>query len=95
MEANKKLIISVDIKTTRSIEDISKAVIKGLYYGFDVRSVAAPMNVKINYCQETHINHEEGAERLRKIVEWMNSRNEHLNQNKNYLDLIEEFDKIK
>ncbi len=32
-----------------------------------------------------------GADKLRKIVEWMNKRPEHLNQNKSHLDLIVEY----
>jgi len=40
--------------------------------------------------QETIKN---GAEKLRNIVEWMNSRDEYLNENKSHLQLIKEFNK--
>jgi hypothetical protein len=52
MKMTKKIIISIDIETEYDIEAISTAVKKGLYYGLDVNRVAAPKDVKINYCQE-------------------------------------------
>jgi hypothetical protein len=52
MNTTKKIIISIDIETNCSMEKISSAIIKGLYYGLDVRRVASPQNVKINYFQE-------------------------------------------
>lgn len=36
----------------------------------------------------------DGAKKLRAVVDWMNSRNEHLNQGKSHLELITEFNKI-
>jgi len=48
----KKIIISVDIDTTSTMEEIAAAVKKGLYYGLDVKRVAPPKDIKINYCQE-------------------------------------------
>ncbi len=34
-----------------------------------------------------------GSEKLRNVVEWMNSRDEYLNENKSHLQLIKEFNK--
>jgi hypothetical protein len=52
MKTTKKIIISIDVETEYDIEVISAAVKKGLYYGLDVKRVAAPKDVKVNYCQE-------------------------------------------
>ena len=52
MKTTKKIIISVDVDTEYGIDEISAAVKKGLYYGLDVKRVAAPKDVKVNYCQE-------------------------------------------
>lgn len=35
-----------------------------------------------------------GAEYFRALVDWMNNRNEHLNQNKSNLELMAEFNKV-
>jgi len=50
----KKMIISLDIETSKDIETIIKALKKGIYMGLDSPTyrVAAPKNVKINYCVE-------------------------------------------
>jgi hypothetical protein len=52
MKTTKKIIISIDVETEYGMEEISAAVKKGLYYGLDVKRVAAPKDVKVNYCQE-------------------------------------------
>ena len=35
-----------------------------------------------------------GAEYFRALVDWMNTRNEHLNQNKSTIQLMKEFNKV-
>lgn len=37
----------------------------------------------------------DGATKLREVVEWMNNRNEYLNENKSHLELIKEFNNEK
>ena len=49
-----KMIISVDIETTKTVEEVKKALQRGIYRGLDTEPnyIAQPKNVKINYCQE-------------------------------------------
>ena len=46
------MIISIDIETDKNIEDIQKALKKGVVYGLDVKRIAPPSKVRVNYCQE-------------------------------------------
>jgi hypothetical protein len=48
----KTMIISIDIDTEKSIKEIQIALKKGVFYGLDVKNVASPLKVRINYCQE-------------------------------------------
>lgn len=48
----KKMLISLDIETDKTVEEIATALKKGIYYGLDIKGVARPLKVKINYCQE-------------------------------------------
>jgi hypothetical protein len=48
----KKLIISLDIETDKNMDKIQNAIKRGIYYGLDIKRVAEPKKVKINYCQE-------------------------------------------
>lgn len=43
---------------------------------------------------ETEKQNYKGAEYFRALVEWLNNRNEHLNQDKSNLELMKEFNKI-
>ena len=43
---------------------------------------------------ETKEQNYRGAEYFRGLVEWMNNRNEHLNQGKSNLELMKEFNKV-
>ena len=49
-----KMIMSIDIKTAKSIDDVKRALERGVYRGLDTEPnyVAPPKDVKINYCQE-------------------------------------------
>jgi len=49
-----KMIISIDIETTKTIDEIKKALERGIYRGLDTEPnyVAPPKNVTINYCKE-------------------------------------------
>lgn len=54
MENKKKvtMLISIDIETNKSIEQITKALEKGIYRGLDTEPnyIASPKDVNINYC---------------------------------------------
>ena len=56
MEAKRtvKVVISIDVETTKSVEEIKRALERGIYRGLDTEPnyVAPPKDVKINYCQE-------------------------------------------
>lgn len=49
-----KMIISIDVETTKSVDEIKSALERGIYRGLDTEPnyVAPPKDVKINYCQE-------------------------------------------
>jgi hypothetical protein len=49
-----KMIISIDVDTTKSVDEIKRALERGIYRGLDTEPnyVAPPKDVKINYCQE-------------------------------------------
>lgn len=49
-----KMVVSIDIDTNKSIEEIKKALERGIYRGLDTEPnyIAAPTEVKINYCKE-------------------------------------------
>ena len=46
------ILISLDIETDKNIEEIKKAIERGIYWGLDVKNIAPPKKVKINYCQK-------------------------------------------
>jgi hypothetical protein len=48
------MLISVDITTSKSVDEISKALKRGIIRGLDTSPyiIAAPSDVKINFCQE-------------------------------------------
>ncbi len=46
----KQIIISLDVETDKEHEEIKKAITKGIYYGLDIKRIARPKKVKINYC---------------------------------------------
>ena len=46
------MIISIDIETEKSMEEIKIALASGVFYGLDVKRIAPPKKVRINYCQE-------------------------------------------
>ena len=47
----KTVIVSFDVTTTSTEEEIFAAVSKGIFYGLDVKNVAAPANITINKVQ--------------------------------------------
>jgi hypothetical protein len=49
-----KIIISLDIETTKDLEQVTTALKRGIYRGLDTppHYVAPPASVKINYIQE-------------------------------------------
>lgn len=49
-----KMTISVDIETTKPIDEVRIALERGIYRGLDTAPnyIAQPKDVKINYCQE-------------------------------------------
>ena len=49
-----KMSISIDVETTKSVDEIKRALERGIYRGLDTEPnyVAPPKDVKINYCQE-------------------------------------------
>lgn len=48
------MIISIDVETTKSVDEVKRALERGIYRGLDTEPnyVAQPKDVKINYCQE-------------------------------------------
>ena len=48
------MIISIDLETTKSVDEVKRALERGIYRGLDTEPnyVASPKDVKINYCQE-------------------------------------------
>lgn len=54
MKNVKKIIISLDIETDKSFQDIKNGLIRGIYKGLDTEPnfIAPPKKVKINYLQE-------------------------------------------
>lgn len=49
-----KIIISVDINTDKTLEEVKKAITRGIYRGLDTEPnyIAPPSNVEINYILE-------------------------------------------
>jgi hypothetical protein len=49
-----QMIISVDIETSKTVEEVKKALERGIYRGLDTEPnfVAPPKDVTINYYQE-------------------------------------------
>lgn len=49
-----KMLVSIDIDTTKTVEEIKKALERGIYRGLDTEPnyIAQPSEVKINYCEE-------------------------------------------
>ena len=47
-----KVLVSIEIDTEKDLKEVEAAITKGVYYGLDVRRVAPPKAVKINYCKE-------------------------------------------
>lgn len=54
-----RMLISVDIETDKPIDEIIKGLQRGIYRGLDTEPhcVAAPKDVKINYCRENNDFH--------------------------------------
>lgn len=48
------MIISIDVDTTKTVDEVKRALERGIYRGLDAEPnyVAPPKDVKINYCQE-------------------------------------------
>ena len=48
------MVMSIDIETTKSVDEVKVALKRGIYVGLDTEPycVAQPKDVKINYCQE-------------------------------------------
>jgi len=48
----KEIIVSLNIVTDKTLDSITSAIRRGLYYGLDTKRIADPTKVTINYCQE-------------------------------------------
>lgn len=48
----KEIIISLDVTTDKSYEEVTKALRKGVFTALDTEPnyIAAPKDVKVNYC---------------------------------------------
>ena len=47
-----KMIMSIEVDTDSTVEEIKKAMERGIYVQLDTRRVAPPSDIKILYCQE-------------------------------------------
>lgn len=48
-----KMIMSIDVETTKSVDEIKRALERAIYRGLDAEpDYVPPKDVKINYCQE-------------------------------------------
>ena len=49
-----KMIVSIDIETTKSVDEVKRALERGIYRALDTEPnyVAPPKDVNINYCKE-------------------------------------------
>ena len=49
-----KMIVSIDIETTKSVDEVKRALERGIYRALDTEPnyIALPKDVNINYCKE-------------------------------------------
>ena len=50
--SKKKIILSVDVETEKEYEDVINAIKRGVFVELDNKRIAAPCDIKINYCEE-------------------------------------------
>lgn len=42
-----EISVKINVNTSKQEEEVYKAIVKGIYYGLDVKHIASPQNVKI------------------------------------------------
>ena len=59
-----RMVMSIDVKTTKSIDEVEAALKRGVYRGLDTEPycIAEVKDIKINYCQEDTNSFDAGIE---------------------------------